>query len=81
MRGHWLLCASRRITQSVNSLQQGLQSPVVWTGTFLNLSDVQKQAASGLSVTCAICERVKAMCSASSTNNKHFTYAEDIVAD
>ncbi len=37
--------ASCHITQSVNSVQQGLQIPVVWTSKFLDLPDIQRQAA------------------------------------
>ena len=43
-----------RSTQGVNCLQQGLQIPVVWTSTFLNLPYVQEQAANSLSVKCIL---------------------------
>ncbi len=46
-----------RSTQGVNGLQQGLQIPVVWTSTFLNLPYVQEQACRqqvGLSVKCIL---------------------------
>jgi hypothetical protein len=48
------MTASCHISQNVNSVQQGLQIPVVWTSTFLNLPYVQEQAANSLSVKCIL---------------------------
>jgi len=48
------MTASCHISQNVNSVQQGLQIPVVWTSTLLNLPYVQEQAANSLSVKCIL---------------------------